>query len=127
MNPKRVYNYTNAVIVPPFPAYLPKVRSTAEGHDRYSPITVKKLAGVESTELLLCTARTLIYYHEWASKKAPGRSRFFISNKSNASSACLSTVSSGAKKLIRSAYSHSADDPEALALAQARRNTRFGP
>ena len=120
MDPKRVSESTRAVIVPLYPGYLPKVRSAAEGESRFSPISVKKLCEVEQEELLLCPARTLLRYHRWASKKAPRRERFFLSNDYRANPVGLNTISSWVKKLIRSAYLHTADDPEALALAQAR-------
>ena len=120
MDPKRVSDSPRAVIVPPFPGFLPKIRSTAEAQDRYAPISVKKLSGVEAEELLLCPARTLLHYHKWASKRAPQRARFFVSNSFRANPVGLNTISSWTKALIRSAYLHTADDSEALALAQAR-------
>lgn len=120
MDPNRVSDSARAVIVPPFPAYLPKVRSAAEGQHRYAPMVIKKLTGVDDDELLLCPARTLLHYHAWAKKKNPKRERFFIANNLQATTVCLNTISAWVKKLIRSAYLHTETNPQALALAQAR-------
>ena len=59
-----VFLSTNAVILPPFPAFLPKVRSTAEGEERYYPISFKKLStfSTDMEDILLGLAQTLLYY-----------------------------------------------------------------
>ena len=95
LDPRRISVSTNAVIIPPFPAYLPKVRSTAEGEERYRPITFRKLSTFTSDkeDLLLCPAQTLLYYVMWARKRAPKRQqqqqqlqqqRFFVSSRHDA-------------------------------------------
>ena len=122
LDPRRISISTNAVIIPPFPAYLPKVRSTAEGQERYEPIAFKKLSTFTSDkeDLLLCPAQTLLYYDKWARKRAPKRHRFFVSNRHDAKPVVLNTMSSWVKKVIRAAYSHAEGDTDALAMAQAR-------
>ncbi len=122
MDPRRFSVTDRAVIVPPFPGFLPKIRSTAEGAVRYSPMVIRKLSALtdDPEELLLCPARTLIAYHEWAKKRIPDRDRFFVSVTGLAHSVEKATLASWVKKLIRSAYAHTETSADALALTSTR-------
>ena len=119
LDPRRVSTTNRCVIIPPFPVFLPKIRSTAEGADRYQPMVIRKLSALtdDPDELLLCPARTLLAYHKWAEKRVPNRDRFFISINRDAHCVEKATLSSWVKKLIRSAYAHAETSSEALALA----------
>lgn len=119
LDPKRVSTTDRAVIIPPFPGFLPKVRSTAEGAARYRPMIIRRLSALtdDPEELLLCPARAILIYHDWAKKRLPGRDRFFISVSRSSHLIQKATLSSWVRKLIRSAYSNAETSSQALALA----------
>ena len=119
LDPHRVSVTPRSVIIPPFPGFLPKIRSTAEGAERYLPMVIRKLSVLtdDPEELLLCPARTLLAYHEWAKKRCPNRDRFFVTTSHLGHAVEKATISSWVKKLIRSAYAHAETSSDALALA----------
>lgn len=122
MDPRRLSYSDRAVIVPPYAGYLPKIRSAAEGGPRYQPMVIRRLTAItsDSRELLLCPARTLLAYHNWADRRSPRRTRFFVSTRSDARPVLKATLASWVKKLIRAAYSHAESSQTALSLAGVR-------
>jgi len=103
---------TTGVVLEPFPGYLPKVGSTAEGQRRYQPIVVKSLNALtaDESELALCPVRALQHYDTRARQRLPNRQRFFISSSASASPVSKTTLSAWTVKLIRRAYDMATDD-----------------
>ena len=118
-DPKRISEDPRAVHICPYPGYVGKIKSTAEGRKRFLPMTIRKLHAltVDPDELLLCAASSVLIYHKWAKKRNPSRERFFISTQRDGHPVTKSTVASWVKKLIREAYSYTETDSQALALA----------
>ena len=121
-DPRRISQDDRAVHIYPYPGYVGKVKSTAEGGERFLPMSIRKLRAItdDPDELLLCPARTVLIYDSWAEKKKPSRERFFLSTQADGHPVCKATVASWVKKLIREAYSHTEADSQALALSSAR-------
>lgn len=113
IDPRRITYTDRAAILFPFPGYLPKVTSTAEGQERFKPIVIRQLSNVtpDPAELVLCPVRALKMYDKIASRRAPGRTRFFISTAAAARPVCKNTISAWTVRLIREAYeAATADD-----------------
>ena len=117
IDPKRITITKTAMILTPYPGYLPKALAVAEGRERYEPIVVRNLSAITSDpdELLLCPVLALRAYHSWAESRAPRRSRFFVSTRLGAGPVVKATLSSWVKKLIRRAYENANEEDAALA------------
>ena len=121
IDPRRVTITRSAVILTPFPGYLPKASTVAEGQVRYEPIVIRDLSAVtvDPDELLLCPVLAFKAYHAWAGRRVPNRSRFFISTRQNANPIVKATMSSWVKKLIRRAYENASPEDAALMKAES--------
>jgi hypothetical protein len=113
IDPRRIVKQKSSVILVPVPGYLPKVASTAEGNSRYSPIVIRSLDSLASDEadLSLCPVRALAAYQDFAKKRAPNRSRFWMNLKSQDRHVQKQTLSAWVVGLIRHAY-HSASEED---------------
>ena len=116
IDPKRITFTSSAVILTPYPGYLPKALAVAEGMPRYEPIVIRNLSAITSDpdELLLCPVLAFKAYHSWADSRAPNRSGFFVSTRLNASPVVKATLSSWVRKLIRRAYENASPEDATL-------------
>lgn len=119
IDPKRVTFTPRGVVLEPYPGYLPKVRSTAEGEARYAPIVVKSLDAIttDPDELSLCPVRALKAYDKYARKRVTNRDRFFISTRSDGHPVVKATISAWIVKLLRRAHENVSDEDLALTSA----------
>ena len=106
IDPRRISITRRSVILVPYPGYLPKISSAAEGEKRFLPIVVRRLSNLsaDASELTLCPVRALLHYDAVAKAKSEDRSRFFISTRGDHHPVVKSTLSSWVRRLIRVAY-----------------------
>lgn len=106
IDPHRITWQKDAAVLVPFPGYLPKVFSAAEGESRYQPMIVRGLSRIttEREELKLCPLLNLRAYNDWAVSVAPHRNRFWISTHGIHKPVVKATLSSWVKNIIRSAH-----------------------
>ena len=117
IDPRRVTFTPRGVVLTPHPGYLPKIRSTAEGESRYSPIVVRPLSAItdDPAELSLCPVAALRDYHAWAESRSPGRRRFFLSLRRDGRAVSKATLSAWIVKLLKRAYEQATDEDARLA------------
>ncbi len=117
IDPRRITFTRTGAILEPFPGYLPKIRSTAEGESRYQPIVIRSLSAItdDPGELALCPVRALRSYHSWAGKRSPNRKRFFLSLRQGGQPVAKATISAWVVKLLKLAYSHASTEDARLA------------
>ncbi|MDJ0933721.1 hypothetical protein [Breoghania sp.] len=117
IDPRRVTFTRAGVILEPYPGYLPKIRSTAEGEARYQPIVIRPLSPFtdDPGELALCPVKALRDYHAWAERRSPGRKRFFLSLRQDGHPVAKATISAWVVKLLKFAYRHASEEDARLA------------
>ena len=111
IHPRKIlWKDDGAVILTPFPGYLPKIMSTAEGNVRYSPIEIKPLGSHarNTSDARLCPVKALRTYHDWANSVAPDRDRFWISARGKHNPVVKSTLASWVRNLIKEAHQDAA-------------------
>lgn len=111
IDPRRMVVRQNTVILEPYPGYLPKIASTAEGQPRYTPIVIRSLRSLttDSDELVLCPVRALLAYNAYAEAKVPNRKRFFLPVGSRGNAVQKQTLSAWTAALIRHAYQYASE------------------
>lgn len=117
IDPKRITYTRTGVILEPSPNYLPKVRSTAEGELRYTPIVIRSLNQMtdDRDELALCPVQAIKTYDAYARRRAPNRRQFFISTRTDGNPVVKNTLSSWVVKLLRRSYENAGPEDTALA------------
>ena len=116
IDPKRIHIQPNAVTLQPYPGYLPKTASVAEGERRYMPIVIRRLSNFasEPEDMKLCPVRTLLAYDSFAKTLKAGRHEFFLSLNRPYTTVCKQTIAAWAVKLIKLAYSTDSENDRTL-------------